>query len=706
MLSFLSGVGRAALPLTPFIPTPVTSFDFTSALPAEFTYTGNSGNGTYRDNSGTIQRSTNNQPRFDHDENGNARGILFEETRTNKCTNTNFNPSDTSNMIVSGGTLSIAFDATLGRNVFQFENTSGSAQYVQVSGQTGNANAHSLSVYMKKTSGGTSGNCAQLSLHSLGGRTSVPASTENWERIKLENITATGSSQHMRLYVFNGYTIQFELNSLEEAAWASSPIVTDGASATRTIDNLVDTSIASRDYFNESAGAITAQVKHINALDDAEHYIFSLSKNTGFNQDSMELYMLDSRSKIRPRAYANGVAELNEDIGGYFTGAFLGYGISWGNNVTALTGSGYHKTDTLANTLSGINRFWIGNRSGNKSLNGWIKNLTFHQTERTAAQLGQTAHTASHFIIGGGQSNFDGYEDDQTESKNSGQKILNEQYQSYRTGNVVVANGSTAGSRLIDNDGTGWYNPNTQVYGDAYNYWKAVRDGFTGTCEAILFDQGESDVAESKADYKTALLTVLTQLRNDCGGTVPVIIIPIGGRSDSEQNGYQNIREAQQELASENSWIHLAPEKFDQELEASGTHLTDTGYQANAPRVIRKTIDVLGETVSGGVDGPTITNAIRSGTTVTVTLSHDSGADFMPSSGIEGFVFLDGITEIAITSAIRTNATTITLTLASSPSGTETLYYGYRSLFGINRANLVKDNSAEALPLRSTKIIL
>ena len=47
-----------------------------------------------------------------------------------------------------------------------------------------------------------------------------------------------------------------------------------------------------------------------------------------------------------------------------------------------------------------------------------------------------------------------------------------------------------------------------------------------------------------------------------------------------------------------------------------------------------------------------------------------------------------------ITAAVRTNATTITLTLASAPTGVEEFYHGYRALYGVNPADLVVDNEA------------
>jgi hypothetical protein len=90
---------------------------------------------------------------------------------------------------------------------------------------------------------------------------------------------------------------------------------------------------------------------------------------------------------------------------------------------------------------------------------------------------------------------------------------------------------------------------------------------------------------------------------------------------------------------------------------------------------------------------------------VTVTLVHDDGTDFTPASGIEGFKYFDnGSNPVTISAAVRTNATTITLTLASGIAGT--LYYGYDALLSVNTANLVKDNATIVMPLQTAKVIV
>jgi len=189
-------------------------------------------------------------------------------------------------------------------------------------------------------------------------------------------------------------------------------------------------------------------------------------------------------------------------------------------------------------------------------------------------------------------------------------------------------------------------------------------------------------------------------------GNPPVMIDPLGRRGGTFTNtgGAQLVREAEDEVALENAYVTRGPDKYDQAL-FDDVHLTDTGYVNQCERMGRKALDLLGFT-TGGVDGPSITNAVRSGTSITVTITHDAGADFTPTTGIEGFHFFDDASEINITAAVRTNATTITLTLASTPTGVETLYYIHDDENPLTIANAVIDDSAPVMALRGAKIAL
>ncbi|NQZ14307.1 MAG: hypothetical protein HRT94_05740 [Alphaproteobacteria bacterium] len=182
----------------------------------------------------------------------------------------------------------------------------------------------------------------------------------------------------------------------------------------------------------------------------------------------------------------------------------------------------------------------------------------------------------------------------------------------------------------------------------------------------------------------------------------------------SNTGAYQKLRDLYKKLASKYSYCYLCPELYDLDL-VDQVHRTDPHEVTAGTRLGRHFAYLAGETVSGSVYGAKITSATRSGTSVTVTIEHDGGSDITPSSGIEGFVFHDDGTPITINSAVRTDATTITLTLASEPTGVETLYYGYDAMTELHNdvsgtsvisANIVRDNSAQTMPLQTAKISL
>ena len=181
----------------------------------------------------------------------------------------------------------------------------------------------------------------------------------------------------------------------------------------------------------------------------------------------------------------------------------------------------------------------------------------------------------------------------------------------------------------------------------------------------------------------------------------------IGRRTGGYTNtgGIQAVREVQQEIIDAFGWCHSAAEIYDLGL-YNNVHLDDAGYVSAAVRNAQVILPVF-DAGQATQTGPRITDAIRTGTTITLTLSHDHAADFTPASAIDGFRFDDNGTPVTITAALRTDAVTVTLTLASAPlSGVETLYYGYDSMSAITPGNTLHDTGALRNCLRTTFINL
>jgi len=232
-----------------------------------------------------------------------------------------------------------------------------------------------------------------------------------------------------------------------------------------------------------------------------------------------------------------------------------------------------------------------------------------------------------------------------------------------------------------------------------------------GTPLAMICTNGESDAGNcTQTQFVNGMLSVSAILQASYAN-VKIILVPIGAETNAN-DGLQTIRQAQQQLASVYpAQFVLAPERADLAVDGTGIHLTDASTKTVGIRTARKLLSVLGYSVSGPVDGSTIVAASRSGTTITCTLAHPSGiTDFTPTSAIQGFRFFDGTTstEIAITAAVRTDATTITLTLASTPThANDLLYYIYGAMETVNDlTKVIRGNDANTLPLRAFNAVL
>ncbi len=273
-------------------------------------------------------------------------------------------------------------------------------------------------------------------------------------------------------------------------------------------------------------------------------------------------------------------------------------------------------------------------------------------------------------------------------------------------GHVLNVNGATdsSGADKEANASNYWWDNATGTKGTAYtvNFQNMLDDLAPVRPRWIIWAQGEQDSniiggSYTKAEFKTATLAIFNQMRADIGQHLQILVEPIGRHlAHGNTGGMQAVRDVHQELASEYSWITLGAEKFDLSM-GDNVHLDQAGYEEICERNARV---IAGQS---GALGPMITGASYSGSSVTVTIAHDGGTDFTPTTAIEGFYVEDDGVSVSITSAVRTDTTTITLTLASAPAGGSDvrLWYGYDDMGSINTANLVKDNSTNTLPLRA-----
>lgn len=220
-----------------------------------------------------------------------------------------------------------------------------------------------------------------------------------------------------------------------------------------------------------------------------------------------------------------------------------------------------------------------------------------------------------------------------------------------------------------------------------------------GKLEAVFWAQGEQDgfsTAVSEAQYQSDLETFIARIRTDLGqASLPFIITPLGRYTNAGPTNasWQGIKNAQLTVG-EQANNGLAASNDDLAL-VDGVHYTNAAAITHATRGAIATAFALGE--SAYERGPRYVSALKtSSTTVVVTIAHDGGSDFTPTSGITGWEVLDGGTPATISSAVRTTATTITLTVSAPLAGVVTV----RHLYGFNPtvSGILIDDSADTLP--------
>lgn len=703
------------------------TLDFTSSLPSGFTHTRNDGTiASYRDSSGNAQLAASNTAIFDHDSSGNNLGLQCFETRQNKCTNNNVSPTVTTNATASGGTFTADVDDTsalttaklhtLGVKVFQLDNSGGgSTVNVTFGGTTGNTNPHSFQIWARMVSG-TFGSI-QLSGATPG---TVSFNSTSYTLVQSENITPSSTTVQMKINAAAGAVIRFTLNQLEEGKFCTPIIKIAGAAQTRANQFTQYANFNTQPWWNPSQGTIIVECRPILGTGQANAAGLLVAGSTG-SSPTDAFYLQTNASSHSPDAYGKGnsntyhISTLSYPL----TGRKNSLGIVYSNGITVDGFAGPMATKNtptaMSTAASSIVNLTIGSFAANTwQFNGWISKVWFFKkalTYRNAARyaLGTKTGNSEKGIICAGQSNMEGYFSAASVLTNGGERTgvaqLNTTWGT-STRNWLI-NASTAGTNIA-----AWSDGSTAI-----TKWKAIASAYChagGSIRGIIWDQGESNLGNTVSTFKTSYLAIFADMRahlQSLGqGSVPVCIVPLGRLTDDSSSTRNTncsyLRQAQQELASENSsYICIAPEKSLHPL-VDNTHLTDAGYQLSSVLTLRKLLKFTGESISGGVDGPTITNVSRSGATLTVTITHDSGGtDFTPTSGIGGFQFYDNGTSIAISSAVRTNATTITITLASTPSGaTKELWYAWGSIYNDNGSTLVRDNSSYAVPLRAKKI--
>ena len=282
------------------LPTLDLDFANSKTLDPRITFTRASG-GSYVGADGLIKLAGVNEARFDHNPvTGESLGLLVEESRSNLVTYSTYNPSWWGNTFPANATLSTGIDAPDGSNTaVRFSCTPTGSSLLRLSFPSFTPNgttAFTCSFYARLISGTTS--FANILSFDLADR--IPGGNylpflvkDKWVRVVF---TGTPSSAFVISFMdllsdnTNNYTIDYWGAQVEEGAFATSYIPTEGSTRTRAADNASITGKNFSEWYRQDEGTIYADTK-INGVQTTRYDRLWAITNANLNYEGISIFI-------------------------------------------------------------------------------------------------------------------------------------------------------------------------------------------------------------------------------------------------------------------------------------------------------------------------------------------------------------------------------------------------------------------------------
>ena len=225
-----------------------------------------------------------------------------------------------------------------------------------------------------------------------------------------------------------------------------------------------------------------------------------------------------------------------------------------------------------------------------------------------------------------------------------------------------------------------------------------------GNTEGEAIQDGRVTEAQVKASY----LALFNILRADFPNADLISVENIRDQS-TDFTGWEAMRRAQFQVRQENAFVLEGPAFYDIELEPNsqgGTHPLEGGTIVMGQRWARlcagldgliPTTGTVGPTVASGTWDPALNRAF-------LMVTHDGGTDFTIGNDEIGFTyFVNGAAANPFNNTVaRVDATSFRYNFSANVNSGAAVEANW--LFGtgrnLNRANVLRDNSANALPLK------
>jgi len=395
----------------------------------------------------------------------------------------------------------------------------------------------------------------------------------------------------------------------------------------------------------------------------------------------------------------------------------------------------YDDTDPMDPTDATLGARWFGGtlNSGNRGANDYHEVLLYDRVLSNQEIIDVNAYLASkwgltvgqsdidfEFVPFAGQSNAYGHFD--TASGAGVDRFLSD-LAGYTGADSTTAINTASGASAVDRIAAPdwgptryWWDLEADAPGPLLTAAIAdIKDqGVTPT--GIVWAQGEQDgqslagyegTPTTIARYKEATEAVFDYFRSELDlPDLPIYMQHIGGYTGSAgQAAHHPIRQAQSDMANDLDNVFIAASSYDQPL-SDNVHFTGAGYATIGARLARYIAHEQGEAGVTYGTGPQIQSAqAQAGNTeVIVTLTHDGGSTFTPTSAIDGFYLEDSGGQVTINSAARQSATEIKLTLSEALNGASTLHYINETAGWDNNDIVTDDATPLSLPLEAASV--
>lgn len=222
----------------------------------------------------------------------------------------------------------------------------------------------------------------------------------------------------------------------------------------------------------------------------------------------------------------------------------------------------------------------------------------------------------------------------------------------------------------------------------------AGEDGAEFAVVQLNYNDAQQLTISSKSDLKTDFLAHLSHIRAQTNASLPIFVCcSTRDEVGSNDTQFNWAKEVELEVADDQANTYYGVNGLD--LALTSQHYTNASYLTFNERLLLSVEDVLDTGTYHR--GPQFTSVTASGSTGTVTVTHNGGTDITVDS-THGFTASDGSGSLAISSAVRASATTITLTFGRAINGTVLVSYAAGvDPFGATEG--VHDNTTEALPM-------